>query len=118
MFVSYTLDIIYRVRSRAVVIPFNGPSVGPEDAIEDELFDFLERVLESNRLSQCIGWVISLGHALKETGKSFVTELREKLRDRLSSRHCTNWGILLFFLNKVSLPFAQTYMYLSCVICI
>ena len=46
MFIAYTLDTIYRVRSRAVVIPFHGPSVGPADAVEDELFDFLERVID------------------------------------------------------------------------
>lgn len=83
------------------MVPFSPPSVGPTNAEEDGLYEHLENSVHTKEFSSCVGWVVTLGETLKEEGRQFVTQMRVKLRDKFSSRECTNWCILLFFFNKV-----------------
>lgn len=98
---SSFLILIYRVRSRALVIPFSLPCIGPTDIEGDQLFQSLDECLQGNEFSSCIGWVVKLGKGLMAEGRQFVGEMRGRMRDKFSSREATNWSILLWFLEQV-----------------
>ena len=103
---------LHRIQSRAIVVPFRSPSVGPDNTIEDQQFEELEHALGSMQYSSCIGWIVSLAKSLKTQG---VLQEKEKFRDCFTSRQAANLSILLFFLKEVSnhvyIPYCYTAKY-------
>ena len=94
--------LFLRVASRAVVIPFKQPMVGPVDDEEEEVFAELEQLLSSGVMSSMIGWAICQGTAVAAPdGKKEVAAIKEGLRGLHQGRTLKNWGLLLFFLKKV-----------------
>ena len=58
------------MQSRAFVLPFGHPSVGPTNAEEDDLYEHLENSVQTKEFSSCVGWVVSMEKSLKENGLS------------------------------------------------
>jgi len=90
-----------RVTTRAIMVYFNKPTVGPDNDIEEDTYREFEELVSSGDMSWAVGWVISLGKEL-EARKAEVRELKDKLRGVVSGRNCKNWGVLLFFVQRVS----------------
>lgn len=102
-YVSHTLHIL-RVVSRALLVPFHGPSVGPETREEHLAYDELESALHTHYFSSAAGWVVCQGEAFLRDGKSAIDDLKEELRDSFQSltRNLTGWATCLFFTQQVS----------------
>ena len=60
--------------SRLLVIPFSTPKIGAKTA--DECVNFQKLNKLKDKMSSCIGWAISLGMKLDETG---VDEINEEM---------------------------------------
>lgn len=95
---DYCLSTVSRVCTRATIINFALPSIGPVDDEEEEVFAELEELITEGEVSKAAGWAIALGnHNLREE----VLVMKESLRGTMSGRKCKNWAILLYFLKKV-----------------
>ena len=57
------LSVCIRYFSRAT---FSHPTVGPVCASENEAYAELNQLIQSNHMSSCIGWVISMGANLRD----------------------------------------------------
>lgn len=75
--------------------------MGPNNDIEEDTYSEFEEMVSSGDMSRAVGWAISLGKEL-EARKAEVWELKDKLRGVVSGRNCKNWGVLLFFVKRVS----------------
>ena len=68
MHIPKTLTIVNvllcRVASRTLLIPFNTPTIGAGCRTDDEAFEELEELIDSNELSKCLGWMVGLGKEL------------------------------------------------------
>ena len=90
-----------RVITRAIMVDFSLPAVGPQTDHEDEAFAELEELLSSGCVSKAIGWAIRTGKELE--GKREITYFSQKFKGVFSGRICKNWAMLLFFVDKVSI---------------
>jgi len=88
------------------------PTVAPELDYEEDAFAELEDLLSSGSTSSTIGWAIKVGENLDEKREE-IRSFEEKLKGIFSGRHCKNWGILLYFLGKVSTS-VSTHMGMYC----
>ena len=99
--ISTTMPLFLRVVTRATVIPFKGPSIGPVSE-EEDVFAELEDVVSSGVMSSMIGWAIHQGKAVAAPeGRDEIVAIKECLRGTYQGRSLQNWGLLLFFLKKV-----------------
>lgn len=93
----------HRYSSRALVIPFNTPSIGPRSEIQSRDFGLLATA--QREASSTIGWAISLGKSFKLSGVSDVQHrINPAVRTRLPGvdpRLCTGYSCLLYFAEKV-----------------
>lgn len=102
------LFTLNRYSSRALLIPFIKPAVGPENQVESCAFNEMSTVLRS--ASSAVGWAISLGDVLKEEVTYLQGDLCKRVRERLpgiDSRLITGYATCLFFAEKVA----------SCIVC-
>ena len=60
-----------RYSSRALLIPFSKPSIGPTTEEESQAFSSLAATQKT--ASSAVGWVVSLGKAFVQCGKSDVS---------------------------------------------
>ena len=97
----YSPHIVAGCKNRAIVVELELPTVAPELDYEQDAFAELKDLLSSGTTSSTIGWAIKVGENLDEKREE-IGSFVEKLKGIFSSRHCKNWGILLFFLGKVS----------------
>ena len=63
--------------TRALIVPFSGPSVGPKTPDEQKEFDELTKDLCDGTYSSCIGWVIRQ-RVLLESNKT-LQEMKSKV---------------------------------------
>lgn len=91
---------LYRVCTRATVLNFVEPSVGPSTEEEEDVFPELEELISSGEISKCIGWAISLGQ--RDNLREDVLAIKDKLRGVMGGRKCKNWAIILYFVKQVS----------------
>ena len=94
------------MQTRATVIPFKEPQIGPVSEDEDDTFAEFESFLSSGVLSSMVGWAIQQGKTVATTdGKEEVLELKESIRGIFQGQ---NWALLLFFVKKVGLQIVVT----------
>ena len=97
------------MQTRATVIPFKEPQIGPVSEDEDDTFAEFESLLSSGVLSSMVGWAIQQGKTVATTdGKEEVLELKESIRGIFQGRNCQNWALLLFFVKEVGLQIVVT----------
>ncbi len=92
--------------TRATIINFSLPSIGPVDEEEEEVFSELEDLINGGDVSACIGWAIALGEKPKLLREE-VLVVKDRLRGQFKGRNCKNWATLLFFLKKVLVHFVS-----------
>lgn len=98
-----SLGLLCRYSSRALLIPFKEPSIGPKSTAESLAFANLSRTRKV--ASRAIGWVISLRKCLVEGGgfreiREMLPTVQEKLPG-VDPRLCTGYACLLYFAKKV-----------------
>lgn len=98
------MEFVYncRYKSRALVIPFNKPTVGPQTDEESAIFRQMNSI--QYKASSAIGWAIQLGEQLKSDTEYIHGELASRVRKRLHSiepRQSSGYSILLYFAEKV-----------------
>ncbi len=86
--------------TRAAILNFCLPSIGPNDDEEEEVFAELEDLVIGGEVSSCVGWAIALGKQPKKLREE-VLQVKDRLRGVFKGRNCKNWATLLFFLKKV-----------------
>lgn len=91
---------ILRYSSRALILPFQKPTVGPKTQAEMMQFQHLMGILEET--SSAVGWAISVGKLLKEEHFHIQPRVRAKLVG-VDPRLCTGYATLLFCVEKVLL---------------
>ena len=89
-----------RVCTRAAIIRFVDPPVGPSSEEDEEVFAELEELIHGGELSRAIGWAIQLGQRLPSCRQD-ILDIKEKLRGVMSGRKIQNWGMILFFVKQV-----------------
>ena len=93
----------YRYSSRALLIPFSKPSIGPTTEEESAAFSSLAATQQA--ASSAVGWIISLGKAFVQCCKSDISNrILPFVRSTLSGvdpRLCIGYASLLFFAEKV-----------------
>ena len=94
---------LHRYSSRALLIPFSGPSIGP--TTEEESRAFAQLAVAQREASSAIGWAISLGKEFIDGGETEVSSrISPVVRSRLPGadpRLCTGYACLLYFVEKV-----------------
>ena len=87
--------------TRALIVPFSGPSVGPQTSAEQEEFDQLTTELRDGTYSSCIGWVIRQKAVLEcdETLRKMKLELGGLFKG--FPRLTQGWALALVFIHKV-----------------
>lgn len=90
--------------SRILNIKFSGPSCGPKNPEELDLYQKLTSDIGANKFSSAVGWLISLGKDLQGDGNTRIKELQKDLQFLLSvmERNVCGYCICLYFLEKVS----------------
>ena len=83
-----------RVITRAIMVDFSLPAIGPQSDHEDE-----EELFSSGCVSKAIGWAIKTGKEL-EGKREEITYFSQMLKGVFSGRNCKNWAMLL---DKVTL---------------
>ena len=94
-------DICNRYTSRAMLIPFNLPTVGPTNQQGAEYFEQLSQKM--TKVSSAVGWAISLGKDSRD-GRQFDNDRLERVRTKLlgvEPRLCTAYTTLFFAVEKV-----------------
>ena len=103
MLLAEHIVVFCRYSSRALVIPFKTPSIGPTEQTESDAFGNLTTAQQ--RASSAIGWAISLGKDYYNTGKDNVcSTMLPIVRDSLPGvdpRLCLGYACLLHFATKV-----------------
>ena len=100
---------LHRVKSRAVIINFSSPGIGPSNQEEEKTRMELEGLINTGDMTVLIGWAIAQGKSLTSAdGIRELLQSKEALRGLYQGRCCQNWALLLFFLKRVSS--IQTYM--------
>ncbi len=86
--------------SRALVIPFDEPSIGAFD--EDSCSHFSSLTAAQERSSSAIGWAIKQRQEFRatEVNSNILPEVRRRL-PQSDSRLCQGYACLLHFANKV-----------------
>ena len=100
----------YRYTSRAMMIPFMLPTVGPTNQQEAESFKVLSEKIA--KISSAVGWANKLGQDLND-GRQFDDDRLERVRSKLSGvepRLCTVYTTLLFVVKKVCLYFYMIHI--------
>lgn len=99
-------DAPCRYSSRALLITFSNPSVGPTSEEESQAFSSLGAVMKA--ASSAVGWVISLGKDFSQQGVQEISNrISPIVRSQLPGvdpRLCTGYATLLYFAEKVRLP--------------
>ena len=106
---AYTISNCYRYTSRAMLIPFKLPTVGPTNQQEAESFEQISRTMMG--VSSAVGWAISIGRELRD-GRQFDDDRLERVRLKLPGvepRLCTAYTTLLFVVEKVCLYFCMVH---------
>lgn len=94
-----------RYSSRALVVPFSKPSIGPKTEGDNQAFSLLTAAQQ--QAASAIGWVIGLGKSFEEDSgpnKYIPNYLLPAVREALPEvdpRLCTGYACLLFFAEKV-----------------
>ena len=94
---------VCRYCSRALVIPFENPTVGPQSDADIQSFKHLLEVLHA--ASAAVGWAISMGKTILEGGH-LQGDCQTRVRSRLQGvdpRLCTGYCTLLFCAEKVNI---------------
>ncbi len=96
-----------RYSSRANIIPFDLPSVGPQCPDEQRAFSRLTAAINNGTFSQCIGWVVQQLTELEAARESQVmstisTSIQASFISKSASRRLTGWSTLLFFTKQAS----------------
>ena len=105
MYVICRFGLICRYTSRAHLIPFKEPSIGPKSTEESVAFATLSCARKN--ASQAIGWVISLRKCLVEEEGAGFKEIREMLPTvmeklpKIDPRLCMGYATSLYFAKKV-----------------
>ena len=89
-----------RVTTRTLLVPFNGPSVGPQDNTSEKAFKEMESLLKDHQFSSAIGWIISLAKEIEESVhviESFV----ERFKRTFPPRTAQGWTVCAFFAEMV-----------------
>ena len=96
-----SLHKFVRVKTRAITVDFNLPTVEPNTEEEEEEFEELDNLLASGSVSSAIGWAVRAGAKL-EMRKDELKAFAYKSKTFFTGRSCKNWRMLIFFLNEVS----------------
>ncbi len=92
-----------RIKSRAVIINYNLPGIGPSNEDEEHDRMELETLINSGEMSVLIGWAIEQGESLKSTEiLKELQQLKGVLRGVFEGRCCQNWALVMLFLKRVS----------------
>lgn len=95
---------IHRYSSRALMIPFSQPSIGPKDEEASRAFSALAGAQRA--ASSAVGWAISLGQHFSEDAEEEVSRrLTTAVRARMPGtdpRLVTGYACLLYFAEKVA----------------
>ena len=95
--------VICRYSSRAMIIPFKEPTIGPKTTHES--LAFAELTNTRKKASCVIGWVICLRKSLLQQGFAEIREMLTTTREKLPGvdpRLCMGYSCLLYFAHKVS----------------
>ena len=92
-----------RYSSRALLIPFCLPSVGPQN--EEESMQFQKLMEIRDNCSSAVGWAVSLGKVFRESGRDEIASrmrpLMQQLLPFVDPRLITGYAVLLYFCEKV-----------------
>ena len=88
----------FRLTTRALIVPFSGPSVGPQTTAEQKE---LTKELRDGTYSSCIGWVIRQ-KAMLESDKN-LQQMKSELGGLFKGfpRLTQGWALALVFIHKV-----------------
>ena len=96
-----------RYSSRALLLPFKLPSVGPTNEEELKAFSNMANVLKES--SRAVGWAIQMGNTFVDEGtQDIASRILPFLCDTLHGidpRLTTGYASLLFFAEKVCCAF-------------
>ena len=90
---------VYRFTSRAVLVPYESPSLASTTDEEEKAFMKLDSIISSGELPSAIGWAIGCGCHLAQK-KSDILDMCHKLKGAFSGRVLKNWGTV-YFLDQV-----------------
>jgi hypothetical protein len=97
---NYKLRQEERVLSRVCILPFKKPTIAPSTDEEQDAFDYLEELIESQAISSSIGWIIRQGNILKD--KEEMKSMKSHLRRYYKGRSITNWSLLALCAKQVN----------------
>jgi hypothetical protein len=100
---TFILCNFLRCRTRANLIPFVGPAVGPRNADEQRAYAELTSNIHDGKYSGCIGWVIQQREALLAEVRSQEGAIQEIMSSlsMYSPRLQQGWSVALFFAKRV-----------------
>ena len=82
--------------------PFLAPLLALKVSLRDA-FSELNTLIQQNRLSSCVGWVISLGETLNDHAS--IEDIKEELNDMPSPRIKNGWALILHLTQQVKHSF-------------
>ena len=87
--------------TRALIVPFSGPPVGPKSTAEQEEYDQLTVELRESTYLSCIGWIIKQRMVL-ETDEG-IQQMKSDLGGLFDGfpRLTQGWSLALLFTKKV-----------------
>ena len=107
----------HRYSSRALLIPFSTPSIGPTSEEESKAFNLLGAA--QREAYSAIGWAISLAKKFVEGGETEVSSrISPSVRAILPGvdpRLCTGYACILYFAEKVIVSLKLKSMTTGCV---
>ena len=65
------------------MVPFSLPSIGPVNAIEEEMYETFECNLLKNYYSSVVGWIVSLRGVFLKEGKEYIKMTKAELHNAL-----------------------------------
>lgn len=100
-YLTIILLFTYRYRSRALVIPFQMPTIGPLNDTDVDAFCQLSTA--QTNVSSAVGWAISLGRQLQLESETTSTILSraKNLLPGIDPRLCMGYSLLIYFTQKV-----------------
>ena len=93
------MNCYYRYRSRAIIIPFQNPTIGPVNDTDVEAF---ARLAEAQKeATRAVGWAISLGKTLVQADAanvagSLLASVKELLPG-IDPHLCVEYSLLIYF---------------------
>ena len=97
----FAVPSFFRVKSHVLLIPFGLPSTGPTTSAQYDAFEDFEQALQKTHFSSAVGWMISQREVLLSDSTSFVSEVKDFLRDVFQGNvpNITGWALCLYFLT-------------------